>query len=421
MTRIERFDPTRPDELVGSVPASTPADVDRLVALARATFRVWSGTPFEDRAAALGAAADAVEALLDDGTPELLCRELGKVLVDCRGEIGFAAAYLRDAVARARTIVDHHEVVDDGLGRMEVRREPHGVVAAITPWNAPIILSMLKIAPALATGNTIIVKPSPLAPLAVTRVVKAMAAHLPDGALAIVHGDAEVGRALTGNPDVAKVAFTGGLATGSAIARHVADRAAPLVLELGGNDAAVLLDDVDLDDVAIDRLVQASFITSGQVCMAAKRIYVHRSRIDEVVDRYREVAARTLVTGDPLVDGVTLGPLVTEEARDRVAHWRPGREPPATTSSGSVGSRTRTSSHGGGSWSRRSCWARTTPTRSWRRSSSVRPSRSSPSTTTRRRCDAPTTASSGSGRRCGRPTRSAPSGSRADSRPASPS
>jgi acyl-CoA reductase-like NAD-dependent aldehyde dehydrogenase len=202
---------------------------------------------------------------------------------------------------------------------MEVRRIPYGVVAAVTPWNAPIILSMLKVGPALATGNTIVVKPSPLAPLAVTRVLHAIAGALPDGVLAVVHGDAEAGSALVGHPLVAKIAFTGGLGVGSAIARQAADRVVPTVLELGGNDAAILLEDADLDDLAIERLVQASFITTGQVCMAAKRLYVHRSRVDEVVDRYRTVADRVLVTGDPLADGTTLGPLVTAAARDRVA------------------------------------------------------------------------------------------------------
>lgn len=337
MTWIERFDPARPDELVGRVRASTPADVDAAVGAAYAAFPGWAATSFDDRAAALLAAADAVAELVDDrdgdrdddsyrldtpygSTPELLCRELGKVLPDCRGEIAFAAAYLRDAVATTGAVLARREIADDDLGRMEIVRDPYGVVAAVTPWNAPIILSMLKVAPALATGNTIVVKPSPLAPLAVTRVLSTIARFVPAGALSVVHGDAEVGGALTGHRDVAKVAFTGGLATGRAIARTAAETVKPLVLELGGNDAAILLADADLgDDLAVDRLVQATFITSGQVCMAAKRVYVHRSRFDEVVNRYQEVAARTLVTGDPLDEATTLGPLVTQDARDRVA------------------------------------------------------------------------------------------------------
>jgi acyl-CoA reductase-like NAD-dependent aldehyde dehydrogenase len=330
---IERHDPARPHQLVGRVGPSTPAHVDRVVQRSADAQRGWAATPLDDRLDALRRAADAVDALLagrmdrdPDGldtsvldTAELLSRELGKVLPDCRGEIGFAAAYLRDVADRAARIVDAHDVVDDHLGRMEVRRIPYGVVAAVTPWNAPIILSMLKVGPALATGNTIVVKPSPLAPLAVTRVLHAIAGALPDGVLAVVHGDAEAGSALIGHPLVAKIAFTGGLGVGSAIARQAADRVVPTVLELGGNDAAILLEDADLDDLAIERLVQASFITTGQVCMAAKRLYVHRSRVDEVVDRYRTVADRVLVTGDPLADGTTLGPLVTAAARDRVA------------------------------------------------------------------------------------------------------
>ncbi len=318
MTWIERRDPARPDLVVGRVRAASTAEAEAAVVAGAAAFDDWSRRDEAERAALLEKAAEVVEGLVDEVAP-LLCRELGKVLADCRGEVAFAAAYLRRAVEDARGLVGAREVLDDAQGRLEVRRVPHGLVTAITPWNAPVILAMLKVGPALATGNTLLVKPSPLAPLAVDRVLRAIAGVLPDHVLQVVHGDAEVGRVLTGHPAVAKVAFTGGLATGAAIMRNAAATAKPLVLELGGNDAAVLLEDALLDDAAVERLVHASFITSGQVCMAAKRVYVHRSRYDELVDAWRAAADRVLVVGDPMHEATTVGPLVTAEARDRVA------------------------------------------------------------------------------------------------------
>ncbi len=313
---IEREDPTRPACRAGRVARVDAADAARAVDAAAAAAPGWAATPTEERLRLVRVAAATCDALVDEVAP-LLCRELGKVLPDCEGELRFAASYLRDVAAIAPPLLTP-TVVDDDRGRLELRPTPHGVVAAITPWNAPIILSMLKVAPALATGNTIVVKPSPLAPLAVTRVLSAIAQLLPPGVLNVIHGDAEVGDALTSHPAVAKIAFTGGLTTGRAIARRAAERVVPLVLELGGNDAAVLLDDVDLSPAAVERLVHASFITSGQVCMAAKRVYVHRSRYDELVSRYLEVAARALVVGDPADAATTVGPLVDRASADRV-------------------------------------------------------------------------------------------------------
>ena len=320
MTTIERHNPARPAELVGTVTSDTPASTGVAVEAAAIAFDGWAATPLEERTASLRAAADTIDAALaDDELPLLLCHELGKIIGDCRGEIGFAAAWLRWVADTAEDLLPGHEIVEDDLGRMEVRHVPWGVIGAITPWNAPIILSMLKVAPALATGNAIVVKPSPLAPLAVTRVLELVAQDLPKGTIAVVHGGPDVGEALIGHPAVAKVAFTGGLAAGQAIMRTAAERVKPVVLELGGNDAAILLEDADLSDQAIERLVHATFITSGQVCMAAKRVYVHRSRHDELVDRYRQVAADALVVGDPAQPTTTVGPLVTAEARDRVS------------------------------------------------------------------------------------------------------
>ncbi|MGI5328794.1 aldehyde dehydrogenase family protein [Actinomadura nitritigenes] len=308
---IVREDPARPEEIVGRVPVADVAEVDRAVREAEAHQRDWCRVPVGDRAAALLRAADAVDAM--PGVAELLARESGKPVADCAGEIRFAAAYLRWVAEHAPAAYADRET-DDAAGRLVLRHRPYGVVAAITPWNAPVILTLLKAGPALAAGNTVVVKPSPLAPLAVGRVLEAF----PPGLVRVVHGGAEAARALAGHPRVHRVAFTGGAEAGRAIATTAAKAITPVLLELGGNDPVVLLDDADLTDAAMDRLVMASFATAGQVCMAAKRLYAPRSRLAEVRDAYLAAAERTLVLGDPLHHGTTVGPVISAAAADRV-------------------------------------------------------------------------------------------------------
>ncbi|MEV6300017.1 aldehyde dehydrogenase family protein [Actinoplanes sp. NPDC051861] len=305
---ISRENPARFVEIVGSVVETPPEAVDAIVRRADAEQRAWAARPLPDRLAALLRAASAIE----DATGELatlLARESGKVVGDCRGEIGFAVRYLRWVAEHSLDAYADREL-DDALGRIVEQRRPYGVIAAVTPWNAPIILTVLKVGPALAAGNAVVVKPSPLAPLTVDRVI-----GLFDAPIRAVHGGPATGAALVGHELVRKVAFTGGTAGGRAVAALAGDRLTPTVMELGGNDPAVLLDDAPFDDAAMDRLVMASFATSGQVCMAAKRLYVPRARLDEFTGAYQAAAARVLVTGDPLADGVTMGPVVSASAQ----------------------------------------------------------------------------------------------------------
>lgn len=324
---VTRVDPARPSDVVGRAAVATPELVDRALDAAVRASPGWAATTFDDRAAALLVAADDIEAAAGELAP-LLCRELGKVLVDCRGEAMFAAAWLRQSVALAREVLAEDHGRNDERGRLEVVQEPHGVVVAVTPWNAPIVLTLLKLGPALVTGNVLVVKPSPLAPLAVTRLVGLVAAHVPPGVLQLLHGEAEVGRALTTDPRVDKISFTGGLATGRKVMAAAADHVTPVVLELGGNDPAIVLRDAVLEDDDVRRLAFASFITSGQVCMAAKRLYVHADRADELVERYVALSERALVTGDPMLSTTTVGPMVTPDAarhvRDLVEAARAG-------------------------------------------------------------------------------------------------
>ncbi|MBW9216382.1 aldehyde dehydrogenase family protein [Mumia sp. zg.B53] len=311
-----RENPARTTEIVGETPVASAAEVDVAVARARFAQAGWVVAAPADRAATLRAAAELLEPGLDD-LAVLMARETGKPLADCRGEVGFGVAVLRWAADRGEALLVDH-VVDDAEGRLVRRHRPYGVVAAVTPWNAPVVLTMLKVAPALVGGNAVVVKPSPLAPFAVERLLATMGEVLPEGLLQTVHGHADTATALVGHPGVDRVAFTGGDVAGRAIARTAASALTPSLLELGGNDPAILLPDVSLDDGAMDRLVMASFATSGQVCMAVKRLYVHRSRYDEVVGAYREAAARVLRTGDPLHPGVTMGPVVSAASAERV-------------------------------------------------------------------------------------------------------
>ncbi|MEU5988050.1 aldehyde dehydrogenase family protein [Spirillospora sp. NPDC047418] len=308
---IVRENPARLGEVVGRVPVADAAGVDRAVRGAEAEQRAWGAVPAAERADVLRAAAGAVDAL--PGAAELLARESGKPLADCAGELRFAAAYLRWLAERAPAALADRET-DDAAGRLVLRQRPYGVVAAVTPWNAPVILALLKVGPALAAGNAVVVKPSPLAPLTVTRVLEAF----PAGLVRVVHGGAAPGRALVAHPRVHRVAFTGGSEAGRAIGAAAAEALTPVLLELGGNDPVVLLDDADLTGEAMDRLVMASFATAGQVCMAAKRVYAPRSRLAEIRDAYLAAAERVLVLGDPLAEGTTVGPVISADAAGRV-------------------------------------------------------------------------------------------------------
>ncbi|MCX5410218.1 aldehyde dehydrogenase family protein [Streptomyces sp. NBC_00335] len=309
-------DPAFTSRTVGSVRSHTAAEVDSAVAAASTAAPGWSGTSAVARAAALARIADGLEAAAAE-LSELLARESGKPLADCRGEVGYACAVLRWYAAEAPRLLAPH-VVDDTRGRLERRYRPFGVVAALTPWNAPVILTAVKLAPALAAGNTVVVKPSPLAPLAVSAFLEGAARELPEGVVRVCHGHAEVALRLAGHGEVGKLSFTGGAVAGRAVGAAAAAALTPTTMELGGNDAAVLLDDAPLTEADMDRLVMASFATAGQVCMAAKRVYVPRARLGQFVERYVAAAARVLRLGDPLAPGTTVGPVISARAAVRV-------------------------------------------------------------------------------------------------------
>ncbi len=310
-----RENPARRDETVVHTMTTTVTEVDAVVSSAAAAQRRWATVPLDERIAAL---LDAADAVADVDAATLLASELGKPLPDSAGEMAFAAAFARHVAGRGAEVLAFRDI-DDDAGRVRLLQRPLGVVAAVVPWNAPLILSSLKVAPAVVAGNAVVVKPSPLAPAAVTEALGAMATRLPPGVLSVVHGGADVGTALVGHREVSKVAFTGGEEVGRQVLAVAAENLVPAVMELGGNDPAVVLDDAEITDELLERMVFGVFLTSGQVCMAAKRIYVPESTRARFVDAMVAVADRVLRCGDPVVDGVTVGPLVSESQRGRVA------------------------------------------------------------------------------------------------------
>lgn len=303
-----RENPTHPDEIVGYAPLNTKEETVLAIDAAYDALKDWAWTDVDERIERMERAIQK----LKDATPEiatLLSREHGKALYDSKGEIAISIMWMEFACKNVKKVVAPQEKEHEN-GRTIITFDPVGVVSAISPWNYPISLSTIKIAPALLTGNTMVVKPSPFAPLAVSKVVEIIAEEFPPGVLNLVHGDAEVGVELTSNPKVAKIAFTGGTKTAKSIMKAASETIKKMTLELGGNDAAIVLEDFDVnDEKAMRRMVISNFLTAGQICMIAKRIYVHRSIYDAFVEKYIEAANKWIRVGDPFHPDVTVGPV----------------------------------------------------------------------------------------------------------------
>ncbi|WP_433365587.1 aldehyde dehydrogenase family protein [Streptosporangium sp. CA-115845] len=310
-TEGEPFDVMNPaayDEVVGIGHAAGVKDVDAAVNAASAVGAEWARTPLEERVAAVLKGISLATSTGDpDELPTLLTREQGKRLQESRIEISHATEIVKQFASLAEGALAE-EVLRDELGTRVRRHRPVGPVAAITPWNWPLVLSLVKIAPALMTGNPVILKPPPNTPLTVTRVMSALARELPPGVLSVLNGGANIGAELAGHPLIRKVAFTGSTPNGRKVYASAATTVKNLTLELGGNDPAILLDDAELDERSLSLLLGAAFITTGQVCWAIKRLYVPRSRYAEVVSALTS-ALSDFVVGNGLDPMVRLGPL----------------------------------------------------------------------------------------------------------------
>ncbi|WP_411720002.1 aldehyde dehydrogenase family protein [Mycetocola sp.] len=292
-------------EQVGLAPEHTIEDLEAAVARAQAAQPAWAALGHAERSALLLRAADAIDAKAE-ALAHILTREQGKPLngPNARFEVGGASGWLR---AAATTPLEPEIVFDDGDTHAEVHYRPIGVVGAIGPWNWPQMITVWQIAPALRMGNTVVVKPSEYTPLSVLALVSVINEVLPEGVLNIVVGGREVGAALSGHPAIGKIMFTGSTSTGKAIIRSSADTVKRLTLELGGNDAGIVLPDVDPAAIA-EGLFWGAFINTGQTCAALKRLYVHDDIYDEVVEALEKVAS-SMPMGVGTDEQNVLGPL----------------------------------------------------------------------------------------------------------------
>ena len=300
------------EEFLALAPRADRGQLNEAVAAAKAAFPTWSATPIRERGALLVELADALEARQDEFA-RLLTLEQGKPLPEAIWEIGFTISIIR-----------HHATLDlpsivlkeDETQKIVRHYTPLGVVAAIVPWNFPVLLLAIKVAPALLAGNTMVAKPAPTTPLTTLRFGEICSKILPAGVINVIVDHNDLGDALTSHADVAKVAFTGSTATGKKVMCSAAGTLKRLILELGGNDAAIVLDDVDPIEVA-PKLLVAATMNAGQICLGAKRLYVHASQYDQICDELGRLA-RASVVGDGLTLGTQMGPIQNKAQFEKV-------------------------------------------------------------------------------------------------------
>ena len=307
-------------EHLGDGPCATTADIDDAVAAAHSsTAQRWRRQSPAERAEVLKQFAGALKSRAQ-ATAELVSRENGMPITLSAAVNGMFPAALVAYYAKLAAQTPVEDVRPSLIGHTVVRREPVGVVGAITPWNYPQALAVMKLAPALAAGCAVILKAAPETALDARAFAEAAAeAELPAGVLSVVPGDAEPGAHLVAHPGVDKVAFTGSTPAGRAIGEVCARLIRPVTLELGGKSAAIILDDADLE-TTLAGLREASFVNNGQTCHLSSRILAPASRYREVLDAVAGLAA-SLVVGDPLNPATEIGPLVSDRQRQRVLEY----------------------------------------------------------------------------------------------------
>ncbi len=302
--------PARPDELVGEAASATLQDVDAACEAAHEAFPAWAALSYAERAAYLRKIA---EHLTADETElqsrvRLFTREHGKILKESTMELTRLGDRFLFCAAMADRLAADEQLKGPPFDTI-ITRQPRGVAALIVPWNWPLSILGAKLPQALVSGNTCVIKPSQNSAMAPTLTIMRIAEMLPPGVLNVVTGSAaDIGDALLSHRRIRKINFTGSISVGKHVMRVAADNLTPVTLELGGNDAGLFLDDAVLDDAAFMRIYLASFMTSGQICMALKRAYVHRSRYEEFKQGLSAVAARQVI-GDPLLPETNMGPL----------------------------------------------------------------------------------------------------------------
>ena len=300
------------EEKLADCPRASESQLNAAVAAAKAAFPAWSKTSIDERKAAVLKIADVVEANAAE-LAQLLTKEQGKPIEDATVEVYGMAAFCRYFTSLDLPV----EVLEDSEGRrVEVHRNPLGVVGAIVPWNFPLILMAFKLPPALIAGNTLVIKPAPTTPLSTLRIAELIQDILPAGVINFITDANDLGAPMTAHPDVRKISFTGSTETGAKVMAGAAGLLKRITLELGGNDAGIVLDDVDPKEAA-QKLFDSAFQNSGQVCIAMKRLYVHENIYDEVCEELASIANDTVI-GDGLEQGTKLGPLNNKMQYDKV-------------------------------------------------------------------------------------------------------
>lgn len=293
-------------------PKADVAQAETAIAAAKRAFPGWAAVPFAERAQKVGAFAEAIEVRKDEFA-RLLTQEVGKPI----REAGFEVAETVDALRFFAKQDLKPKVIRENENELIVeQRYPQGVVAAITPWNFPLALLSYKIGAALVAGNTVISKPAPTTPLTTLLLGEVAAEFFPAGVFQTLVDQNDLGPLLSSHPDIAHVSFTGSTPTGKKVLGSAAETLKRFTLELGGNDAAIVLDDVDIKKMA-PAIFGAAFINAGQVCFATKRVYAPRAMVDELAGELARLADEAVV-GDGLEQGTTIGPIQNRMQYDKV-------------------------------------------------------------------------------------------------------
>jgi len=302
------------EQPIANFPAADRSHLELAVSAAKAAFPAWRDAPASVRQEAVAKLADLIEENIE-GFLTLLTTEQGKPRAGAEWEIGGSIYWLREI---AKQSLPEEVVRDDSNSRVVTRYTPIGVIGAITPWNFPILLAIWKIAPALVAGNTLVLKPSPYTPLCTLWFGELAQKVLPPGVLNILSGGNDLGQWMTEHPGIGKISFTGSTATGKKVMQSGAINLKRLTLELGGNDAAIVLPDVDPKAIAKD-LFWACFQNSAQFCVAAKRLYVHEEIYDSLVSALVEYA-KSVKVGNGILPTSQLGPLQNKMQFDKVCN-----------------------------------------------------------------------------------------------------
>lgn len=306
------------DESITSVARGRKSDIDKAVNAAKGAKDEWADTIPPERQDILGELADRIRDNIEEFTL-LESLDSGKPLDVAHGEIERGIKYLEYYAGATRTI-EGKQLPYDSDALIYTRREPYGVVGQVVPWNYPFVMITYKLGPALATGNTTILKPAEQTSLTALRFAQETQDVVPDGVINVVPGfGSEAGAALTAHPDVQKVAFTGSTEVGKEIMRTAANRAAPVTLELGGKSPFIVFPDADIE-TAVEAVAGGMYYNTGQSCDAPSRLFVHDDIEDEFMEAFEERTAEETV-GDPLREGTTMGPIVSEAQFDKVTNY----------------------------------------------------------------------------------------------------